>query len=247
MKLVRRFLSKRAASAASILLGLLRNEKLSFFPEDIRQLRYSFSDCGEDLTIIDYLASKKSNHRGIYIDVGAFDPILISNTYLLYKSGYHGLVVDPSPVTINSFRATRPRDLAVRAALSDKTEQLLYLEYPLPGNNRLALPSSDDLKSMIGEEPIKTTSICTFTLREILVEHYPHGVQIDLLSIDCEGYDCEVLLGLDLDRYRPSLICIENDGRLTSRPAAAAEYILSHNYKMLAKLGLNTIYVDSLT
>ncbi len=87
---------------------------------------------------------------------------------MLYKAGYRGLIVDPNPATINSFRSRLPGDLTVRAALSDKNEQLLYLEYPLPGNNRLALHTSNDLKNMIGEDPIRRSSICTRTLREII-------------------------------------------------------------------------------
>src|SRR5206468_9835159 len=46
-------------------------------------------------------------------------------------------------------------------------------------------------------------------LDSILVEHrFPH--QLGVLSIDTEGWDCEVLLGLDLQTWRPRLIVTED-------------------------------------
>ena len=33
--------------------------------------------------------------------------------------------------------------------------------------------------------------------------------EIDFLNIDTEGYDLEVLKGLDFKKYKPKLICVE--------------------------------------
>jgi hypothetical protein len=66
------------------------------------------------------------------------------------------------------------------------------------------------------------------------------------MSIDVEGVDFEVLKGLDLNIYRPEIICIENwkaltgiDGVLDSQ---THQYLNSHQYQMVALTGLSTIY-----
>ena len=44
-----------------------------------------FSQEGEDVFLIDYFKDKNS---GFYIDVGAFHPFRINNTYALYKKRF---------------------------------------------------------------------------------------------------------------------------------------------------------------
>lgn len=61
-----------------------------------------------------------------------------------------------------------------------------------------------------------------------------HGFEdLDLLQIDCEGFDGEVIRSLDLTRFRPSLIQFEH-GHMTRRDLAATEELLSsHGYHFL--------------
>ena len=51
---------------------------------------FSYSHFGEDLIILRLLGDVPPDHRGMYVDVGAFDPVLHSNTYLLYTHGWRG-------------------------------------------------------------------------------------------------------------------------------------------------------------
>jgi hypothetical protein len=59
-------------------------------------LRGTYSQHGEDRLILDYF-KKLGRPTGTYVDVGANYPIKISNTYLLYRSGWRGLTVEPIP------------------------------------------------------------------------------------------------------------------------------------------------------
>jgi Methyltransferase FkbM domain len=47
-------------------------------------------------------------------------------------------------------------------------------------------------------------------LDTLLREHYPAMTGIDILVIDVEGWEVNVLRGLDLSRYRPRLIILED-------------------------------------
>lgn len=241
---IRRILSLSLAKTLSAALNVWRSDKFDFSPEEWRQMRISFADSGEDLVVLDFLRRFPENRRGIYIDAGAFDPVLISNTLLLYKCGWKGLIVDANPATIEKFHLVRPRDRAVLCALSDKVGEFKYLEYPLPGNNRLAQLDSLNEKSMIGEKPVKNTCVQARTLEQILFENYRESPQIDFLSIDCEGHDHMVLTGLNLSKHRPKLICIESHQHLVSDNENISRLLASHNYHVLASLGLNLIFAD---
>jgi hypothetical protein len=61
-----------------------------------------------------------------------------------------------------------------------------------------------------------------------------HGFEeLDLLQVDCEGFDGEVIRSLDLSRFRPSLIQFEH-GHMTRKDLAATEELLSsHGYRFL--------------
>ena len=56
--------------------------------------RGSFAQEGEDRFLLEYFGSK----TGIYVDVGANHPFVISNTYLLYKrmEGFDGRAITSS-------------------------------------------------------------------------------------------------------------------------------------------------------
>ena len=54
----------------------------------------TYSQFGEDLYIESFFKSQKI---GKYVDLGAFHPMRLSNTYLLYKKGWSGTNVDLNP------------------------------------------------------------------------------------------------------------------------------------------------------
>ena len=66
------------------------------------------------------------------------------------------------------------------------------------------------------------------TLTKILEKHnYP---EIDLLSLDVEGYEIEVLKGLDLDKTTPNLILIE------TRKIKVVKELLGNKYRLIEQL-----------
>lgn len=47
---------------------------------------------------------------GYFVDIGAYDPISISNTLPLYIKGWRGINIEASPERYNNFLALRPED-----------------------------------------------------------------------------------------------------------------------------------------
>jgi hypothetical protein len=56
---------------------------------------------------------------------------------------------------------------------------------------------------------IKTKEIQSYSLDHIIENSKFCNKEIDLLDIDVEGADYKVLLGLNFEKYKPKLICVE--------------------------------------
>ncbi len=85
--------------------------------------RKTYSQCGEDLFIFDYM--KKNNIRkGTYVDLGAFHPIKCSNTCLLLNNDWSGTNIDLNQTAIDYFNIVRSQDNNVCCAISNKEEKV---------------------------------------------------------------------------------------------------------------------------
>ena len=82
----------------------------------------SFSQFGEDLVLRSYFG----NRQGLYIDIGGNHPFGMSNTYLLYRMGWRGLVAEPIRRLYAKHRRFRTRDVQVNSAVSDRETNLTF-------------------------------------------------------------------------------------------------------------------------
>ena len=80
-------------------------------------------------------------------------------------------------------------------------------------------------------EPEHEFAVPARTLSSILDE--TRAPEIDLLSLDVEGYEADVLAGLDLDRHAPRWIVVEVDMRAER---ARVEAMLAERYGPPEKL-----------
>lgn len=165
----------------------------------------NFSQEGEDLFLIDFF---KDKNKGFYVDVGAFHPFRISNTYALYKKGFRGINIDISATSIDLFNFARPDDINLNVGATDKFEnKIFFSKKNLSFHNTL---SKSLAESDIQSEPFKKKyTIECKPLSKIIEDTKFCKRRIDFLNIDAEGYDYQVLLGLDLKKYSPRVICIE--------------------------------------
>jgi len=203
------FFAQILTCIANVVLKRLRNgNSPNFSREEYRNVYFSFSQFGEDLAVTRW-AGMLGIREGIYVDVGALDPVVCSNTLLLHRRGWRGVNVDMDPARIEKFREVRPNDYNVAAAVSEQTDKDTILKFPIGQTDRLASTAGPELGSFAGEKPFATQIIQTETLTSIL-EHCPFPIQrIDFLNIDVEGHDLRVLKGLNFQRYRPTILLIE--------------------------------------
>ena len=175
---------------------------LSIFNRKIKYKKISYSLNAVDL-IIDYIF--KDKNIGTYVDVGAQHPISNNNTYLLFKRGWNGINIDLDRKNIDLFNLSRPNDINLNYAISDKEgETDFYFYHESSPINTLNKKVKEYQKAKISE--IK--KIKTFTLNNVF-KKINFDKNIDYLNIDVEGYEDKVLSGFDINKYTPSVVSVE--------------------------------------
>src|SRR5687768_4236742 len=76
--------------------------------------RASYSQFGED-GVLDWLTREWK--PGFFVDIGAYHPIALSNTYALYLKGWRGINIEARPEVRQEFDIFRPRDINVSCCI----------------------------------------------------------------------------------------------------------------------------------
>ncbi|MCP9464230.1 MAG: FkbM family methyltransferase [Nitrospira sp.] len=201
--------------------------------------KVSYAQYGEDLLI--NLALSNGKTPGFYVDVGCHHPRRGSNTYGLYRNGWRGLLIDVEEVKVLACQLRRRRDRAVVAAVSDREhDAAIYSPGAFSTNTTLNLSavSKPDVYQPVGHT-------ITTTLTKLLEDHQVPP-DFELLSVDVEGMDYEVIKGLNLQRYRPHVICVENwearKGIEAVLSSAMHRFLTERCYSLSGWAGLSTIY-----
>jgi len=76
-----------------------------------------YSQFGEDAVL--RVLVNSGERPGFYVDVGAYHPKHLSNTYFFYKKGWRGINIDPNPRSIKLFNLLRPTDINLNVAIAN--------------------------------------------------------------------------------------------------------------------------------
>jgi len=206
--------------------------------------RPMYSQFGEDIILLN-LFSHKNN--GKFIDVGCNRPIDGNNTFNLYIRGWSGLNIDGNQSLINDYKKIRPFDKSICALVSN---QEVELPFYISKNDTVSTISKDFVeKNKNTWEYLEDNIILkkTRTLTQILDDNLYMSKPIDLLSIDIEGHDFEALLGLDLNKYRPSIICIEIHNFDLSKISqnSIVKYLKKYNYSLCNFTILSAFFAEN--
>ena len=161
----------------------------------------SKSQNGQDLFA---LLSNDFKKDGVFIEFGAYDGVIFSNTYLLEKQfGWTGILIDPIPSHFESMKLNRNCKLIHGAITVEKQDSVLIEELP-----------ASDLSMSVNKRKLfkKIHEVKAFTLLEIIDLNLTSN-EIDFLSIDIEGNDLDILKSLDLNRYKIKAVCVEHNFR----------------------------------
>lgn len=199
----------------------------------------SYSQNNEDVLLWRALGRVEN---GFYIDVGASDPVEHSVTKAFYDAGWHGINIEPLPAHIEAFQEQRPRDLNLAIAAGSSEGSLTL--YDVPAVRGWASPEAAvaELHRAEGHE-VAELKVPVRTLASICAEHVQG--EIHFLKIDVEGFEGEVLRGMDFQRWRPWVLVIEAtlpNSRETNHEAWD-HLVTSQRYRYAWFDGLNRYYV----
>jgi len=194
---------------------------------------------------------------GFYVEAGAHDGVAHSNTLLLRKIQWSGLLIEPSPISFEKLKLNRPDDLLVNVALvgSDSLTTVLgtFGEGSLmsSADEELMLRTPKENRSFIGkvihripnnritkllrQSSLEKIEVPAKTLNKVLDENQIQ--RIDMLILDVEGFELNALRGFGF-YPKPRIVIIETRYKLAAEISIlmlSKGFILCGNFSNFSK------------
>ena len=186
-----------------------------------------------------------SAYKGLFVEVGAATPELISNSYHYRINGWRTISIEPNPKFVKLHKSVgsevyqyacsdedNDNGLFVVVGTDENPEGITYHSFShLSDNSLLDKAIADDWIQVYTstnkkEIKIKIRKLDTI-LKKLNITH------IDILTIDVEGNEMKVLNGIDFNTHKPTIIVLENIGGYFNFNQILEQY----GYEFKAKLG----------
>lgn len=203
----------------------------------------TYAQHGDDLMLLnlfDLIGIEKPS----YLDLGAHDPFIISNTALLYARGSRGVNVEANPYLHQKFVEHRPEDKNLNVGVGTLPGTATFYQYSeTSGRNTFSM---EEVKSLEGKMKVVCETVLPVrTLKQIVMEdcgsRYP-----DLLSCDIEGLDFQVLSTLPKLQPAmppwalPKVICVETRRHET---VSMQRMLGEKGFQLHCRMGENLFFV----
>lgn len=173
-----------------------------------------YSQLGQDIWILE-----NTNYmtNGFFIDIGAYDGITISNTYLLEKQfNWNGICVEPSSA-FNQLKINR-QSILENICIYSKSNTFVEFHETL---NNLELSGIKNSFKPDDHEQYRSNNynvykIITISLTDLCIKHNCPDI-MDYLSIDTEGSELKILIGHNFNKYRFRYITVEHNKNINYR------------------------------
>lgn len=169
----------------------------------------SRSQLGQDLLALFVLGDAP----GVFLDIGAADPISISNTKLLEDCGWDGVLVEPNPTYGEAIRRERRATLVAKAITPDMSG---YAELDLidddPEFSRLGGHDLWDQHDLSGKRAnARKITVETISVSDLAQLAKSRFGKVDFISLDIEGLEYSVLEMFPFSQLRPVVLCVEHN------------------------------------
>lgn len=170
-------------------------------------MEVSYSNIDSEKIPLDYKLDqilKKNN--GFFIELGANDGLDQSNTaFFEFYRDWTGILIEPSIKTAEKCKVNRPNSICLNYACVSNDHNYPFVLGDFQGD----LMSSVNGYRLNPDLSSELVLVPAAPLEKLLDENIQKYQNIDLLSLDVEGYEYDVLQGMNLNKYRPNYILIE--------------------------------------
>ena len=182
-------------------------------------------------------------YKGIMLEIGAFEPIRLSNTFHFEQNGWDTYQFEANPKDIKLFdiRKNKCFNYAISNINKDNINfSVINSSGWTAGFSALTptIPTYTNYPADIISVPVRTLD--SFFQKELI--HLNNKI-IDIITIDVEGGELDVLKGLNMQRIRPKLLCVE-DHNFNNSSSELHKYIVNQNYTFHKNNGLDSFYLS---
>jgi len=197
-----------------------------------------------------------TDRTGVLVEVGAARPDFLSISASFRDIGWRIIGIEPNPDFCELHRARGYTVHQYACSDSDADDQEFFVvdskgaDY-LGGSVSFESFSSLGIRDEFRElhrtveqsTEVRRIRVSVRRLDTILAQHEPDLDRIDLLAIDVEGWELNVLRGFSLQKYRPSVVILEN----FFDKAEYRDYMADQGYRLWRRLEPNEVYFDAPT
>jgi FkbM family methyltransferase len=208
-----------------------------------------YSQSGEDKYLNENIFKNKKN--GIYLELGALDGKLYSNTKFFEDNlNWSGILIEPHPYKFKQLKINRNNENNefYNELISNEKNELEYKffinDFSAVSGITNTLPNAhfttyfDKYKNILPQE---TKIIKPTTLSNII--NNSKFNKIDFLSLDVEGHEYEVLLSYDFKK-KIDVILIEMLSNNNIKNNMCRQILKQQNYKFYKIFKHNEIYIN---
>jgi FkbM family methyltransferase len=185
------------------------------------------------------------DYKGVFLDVGAYEPINISNSYYFERNGWNVYCFEANTLLIDELKKHRKNVYNYAISNEDKDVcEFNVVKGIWGGGSQMAGISAIDLDEnymktfQSGIREISKINVPQRSLNSVLNTEIPEINEIDIMSIDVEGGELNVLKGIDLLKYKPKIMVIEN----VINNSNIEEYLNQYNYVLDKHIEYNQYY-----
>lgn len=177
---------------------------------------------------------------GFFIDIGANHPQKLSNTLYFERLGWEGIAFEPQPRLCKLWKARGGKTQCFNYALGDKESKVEFAEYR--GDDEygsLAGVASTLGASASGEKYWVRQRRLGNVLRELNIK------EVDFVSMDVEGYEMNVLRGIDFEDVDIKCFVIENNKHrgLTEIDMGMRKFMDKKGYAFIGRIGIDDVFI----
>jgi FkbM family methyltransferase len=185
----------------------------------------------------------KNIKNGYFVDIGAFDGVIYSNSLFFEELGWDGICIEPNPEKFKILKSKRTCE-CVECAISDKKEFTEFFQIKDEGTSTLS-----GLVNEFSEQAIKRINdnlnddqcFDYITVECKLFEDVVKNTNIDYLSLDTEGNELKILKSIDFEKYNIKIMTVENNDYNN----IIMNFLIPRNYKFVGRLGCDEVYIKN--